>query len=82
MSGTGRPTTTVRGLRPNTEACRLDFVSTSLKKSAPSGIRVQGYQSDRDHYRGKHFRPDKEWKQERKEEQKEMKQERKEEKRK
>ena len=39
------------------------------------------YQSDRDHYRGKHFRPDKEWKHERKEEQKEMKQERKEEKR-
>jgi hypothetical protein len=35
------------------------------------------YQADRDHYRGKRFRPDKEWKQERKQEQREMKEERK-----
>ena len=35
------------------------------------------YQADRDHYRGKHFRPDKQWKQARKEDNREMKEERK-----
>jgi hypothetical protein len=37
------------------------------------------YREDPSRYKGKHFRPDKEWKHERKEERKEMKQERKEE---
>ena len=78
MPGIGLTTTTDRG-----SATKYRSLPPGLRKHKFEKIRevrdreYRVYQADRDHYRGKRFRPDKEMKRERKEEKREMKEDRK-----